>query len=67
LQPVFALVPVTARGELERRLRAGEHKVEAWLTAQRLAIADFSDEAESFVNVNTEEEWRALEARLGVR
>ena len=67
LQPVFALVPVTARAELERRLRAGERKVEAWLKAQRLAIADFSDEAEAFVNVNTEEERRALEARLGVR
>ena len=45
-------------------LRAGERKVEAWLKAQRLAIADFSDEAEAFVNVNTEEERRALEARL---
>lgn len=64
LQPVFALVPVTARAELERRLRAGERKVETWLKAQRLAIADFSDEAEAFVNVNTEEERRAVEERL---
>jgi len=67
LQPVFVLLPATARVELERRLHEGERKVAAWLTAQRLAIADFSDEAESFVNVNAEEEWRGLGARLGVR
>lgn len=64
LQPVFVLLPATARVELERRLHEGERKVAAWLTAQRLAIADFSDEAEAFVNVNTEEERRAVEERL---
>lgn len=64
LQPVFALVPVTARAELEHRLRTGERKVEAWLETQRLAVADFSDEPEAFINVNTEEERRSVEERL---
>lgn len=64
LQPVFALLPVSLLGDLEAYLLSGERKIDHWFRQHRMAVADFSDCAETFINVNTPEERDALERRL---
>lgn len=62
LQPLFASIPTSLRGELASFLAAGESRVMAWLERQTVAIADFSDQREAFVNINTPESLAELEA-----
>lgn len=64
VHPVYALVPTWLRGEVEKTLSAGEHKLISWLQSRRLAIADFSDENDRFINLNTLAERDALALRL---
>jgi len=49
---------------LEHYLAAGRRKVQDWLHAQKLVVADFSDRPEAFCNVNTPQELQQLEQRL---
>lgn len=64
LHPVYALVPTWLRSSVQDYLAAGEHKLLRWLQTRRLAIADFSDQNEKFINLNTIEERDALALRL---
>ena len=64
VHPVYALVPTWLHGDVENTLAAGEHKLISWLQSRRLAIADFSDENEHFINLNTLAERDALALRL---
>jgi molybdopterin-guanine dinucleotide biosynthesis protein A len=61
LQPLYAVLKRTLTESLERELRQGRHKVEDWMREQRLAIADFSDVAQGFRNLNTGEDLEAFE------
>jgi molybdopterin-guanine dinucleotide biosynthesis protein A len=54
----------TLAADVRAYLDQGQRKVEAWLTAQRYALADFSDCPEAFANANTPEELVRLEKRL---
>ena len=49
---------------LESYLAAGGRKVQDWLHTQKLAMADFSDRADAFYNINTPLELQQLEQRL---
>lgn len=64
LQPVFALLPVRLLADLEACLADGERKIDRWFRRHRMAVADFSDCPQAFINVNTPEERDALEQRL---
>lgn len=64
LQPVFALLDVTLRDDLQAFLAGGERKIDRWYARHACAQADFSDAPEAFRNVNTPEERQALERRL---
>ncbi len=64
LHPVFALLRRDLLPSLEAYLAAGERKIDRWFAGHRLAIADFSDLADAFLNVNDPQERAALEARL---
>lgn len=64
VHPVYALVPTWLRSDVEKYLAAGERKLLSWLQSQRLAIADFSDENDHFINLNTLAERDALASRL---
>lgn len=64
LHPVYALVPTWLRSSVQDYLAAGERKLIGWLRNRRLAIADFSDQNASFINLNTIEERDALALRL---
>lgn len=63
MQPVFALLDRALLPSLERFLDDDGHKIDRWYAGHRLAVADFSDEADAFANVNTPEELARM-ARL---
>ncbi len=65
LEPVFALLRCSLRGDLEAYLDAGERKIDRWYQRRRMATADFSDCPEMFVNVNTLSQRDDLAAQLG--
>ena len=64
LQPVFLLLHRRVAPSLEVYLADGGRRVDAWLSQLRTAVADFSDRAAAFVNVNEPDERQAVEAQL---
>jgi len=64
LQPVFALLDVTLRDDLQAFLASGERKIDRWYAKHACAEVDFSDVPEAFRNVNTPEDRHALEELL---
>jgi molybdopterin-guanine dinucleotide biosynthesis protein A len=54
--PVFALVRITVRKNLEDFLSDGGRKIDAWYSRLKVVEVAFDDEAEAFRNINTREE-----------
>jgi molybdenum cofactor guanylyltransferase len=67
MQPVFALLRCELLPDLLAYLDEGGRKIDTWYDRQRLAIADFSDSADTFLNLNTPQDKLALEDRIGSR
>lgn len=63
-QPVFLLLRARVAASLESYLAAGGRKIDTWFAALRVAEADFSDQPDTFVNVNDPDERQRVEARL---
>ena len=53
LQPVFALIRVSLLPGLLEFLRRGDRKIDLWYAQHKMAMADFSDIPETFLNINT--------------
>lgn len=66
MHPVFALMRCELLPFLLDYLNAGQRKIDRWYAQHRLAVADFRDQPEAFLNVNSLEERAALESRLVV-
>lgn len=64
LQPVFALLDQNLRSSIIAYLKRGERKIDRWYEEHRLAIIDFSDQPNTFVNVNTPEDVETVESKL---
>ena len=64
LQPVFTLMKTKLLSSMLDFLNNGERKIDRWFEKHHLAIADFSDQAETFININSEEELVAIELKL---
>jgi len=64
MQPVFALLRRDLLADLLSYLEAGGRKIDTWYARHRLVIVDFSDRADTFFNVNTQQERRMLEQKL---
>jgi molybdenum cofactor guanylyltransferase len=64
LQPVFALLRVALLGSLVEYLDRGERKIDLWFSGERTATADFSDVPEAFLNINTPDDVREIEAKM---
>ncbi len=62
--PVFLMLKRSLLPSLLAFLESGERKIDLWFARHRVALADFHDCPEAFVNVNSPDEHRALEARL---
>ena len=56
LQPTFALIHKSLAASLEHFLQQGERKARVWMQQQAHTIVDFSDQADAFININTEDE-----------
>ena len=52
-QPVFAVLSCELRPALERHLTAGGSKIDSWYATHDPCVVDFSDEIDSFLNINT--------------
>ena len=63
-QPVFLLLRSGVAPALEAYLAGGGRKIDAWFAELRVAEADFSDQPDTFVNVNDPDERRRVETRL---
>lgn len=64
LQNTIALLSCDLADDLESYLESGSHKVETWLRQHNMAEVAFSD-ANAFLNVNSIEQLRDLEAQGG--
>jgi len=56
LHPVFLIAKRSLASDLADYLANGQRKVDTWLRLHSLALADYSDHPEMFVNINTREE-----------
>ena len=61
LQPTFALIHKSLAASLQNFLQQGERKARVWMQQQEHTIIDFSDQANSFININTEDELQNAE------
>jgi len=64
LQPVFTLMKSKLLNSMLDFLNNGERKIDKWFEKHRLAIADFSEQPETFININSAEELAAIELKL---
>ncbi len=65
MQPVFVLLRCSLLESIQTFLEQGERKIDRWYAQHETAMADFSDKPETFLNVNTPEDRKALEEKLG--
>lgn len=65
LHPLHLLIPVALAESIEQYLAAGERRMIKWLKQNNLVCCDFSDQPDSFLNVNSKEEMAALLQRGG--
>jgi len=62
--PVFLFLKRSLLPSLLAFLDAGERKIDLWFARHRVALANFGDCPEAFINVNDADEHRALEMHL---
>lgn len=62
MQPVFALLRTRLADELQKFLEAGGRGVGEWMRRLPAAVSDFPGGEEVFMNINTAEELRNIEA-----
>lgn len=56
LHPTFALLHKSLQSSLDNYLASGERKARVWMQQQQHTIVDFSDQANAFININTEDD-----------
>jgi molybdenum cofactor guanylyltransferase len=64
MQPVFALLDCALRESIVDYLSGGGRKIDAWYARRRIALADFTDHPDMFLNINTPEDRDTLEKRM---
>jgi molybdopterin-guanine dinucleotide biosynthesis protein A len=66
IQPVYALLRTSLLPSLKAFLAGGERKIDRWYASHRTVTVDFSDRPDTFANINSPEDRRALEERENV-
>ena len=64
LQPVFTLIKTSLLDSMQNYLNSGERKIDKWFEQHRLAITDFSDQPDTFININTQEDLSNIESKI---
>ncbi|GIU25366.1 molybdenum cofactor guanylyltransferase [Shewanella schlegeliana] len=59
-QPVVMLLKPSLRASMKAFLDAGERKIDFWYAKHHYVVAEFSDQPNAFVNVNTPEQKQQL-------
>ena len=67
LQPVFALIGVELLPSLQQFLERGDRKIDLWYADHDMALADFSDNRNMFLNLNTPADQVTLSQQLRPR
>jgi len=62
--PVFSLLQTSLLSSLREYLAAGDRKIDRWFAQHKLLTIDCSEYADSFINVNTDEELASAEQLL---
>ncbi len=65
MQPVFALMKRDLLPSLLDYLTAGERKIDRWFDMHNTVTVDFADQPDTFLNINTPEDLRIIEKKLG--
>jgi molybdopterin-guanine dinucleotide biosynthesis protein A len=63
LHPVFLAIKTSLKTSLQDYLASGQRRIDCWLEQQKMVKADFSNEPEIFVNINTLTQLSELEAK----
>ena len=66
LQPVFTLIQRSLLTSMVAFLQAGERKIDKWFDQHAVTVVDFSDEPETFININTLEEKEKLASKYAI-
>ncbi len=64
MQPVFSLLHRSLIDSLMGFLQEGERKIDRWYARHTLALADFSGQPDTFLNINTPSDRKSLEQKL---
>ena len=64
LHPVFLAIKTSLKPDLQNYLASGQRKISYWLEQQKMVQADFSNEPEIFININTLAELSELETKV---
>lgn len=56
MQPVFSLIPARLKSDLRNYLENGDRKIDLWFKQHKLALVDFSDQVDQFINFNSPED-----------
>jgi len=65
MQPVFTLMKTSLSTSIKKFLENGERKIDKWFEKHKLAITDFSDKPDMFLNINTPEDLEMIEWLMG--
>jgi molybdenum cofactor guanylyltransferase len=60
LQPVYAMINSSLTDNLAKYLAEGNRKTQGWLKENDAVVVHFDQQATSFFNINTEDEYRTL-------
>ncbi|MDD1623914.1 MAG: NTP transferase domain-containing protein, partial [Methylococcaceae bacterium] len=63
LHPVFLAIKTSLKTSLQDYLASGQRRIDCWLEQQKMVKADFSNEPEIFININTLTQLSELEAK----
>jgi len=63
-QPVFSMLKTSLISSLQEYLERGGRKIDSWFSEHRLAVADFSDRPDTFMNINTPDDIASASALL---
>jgi molybdenum cofactor guanylyltransferase len=64
MQPVFAVLSRHLLPSLLAYLDKGGRKIDTWYAEHKMALADFSDWPDAFININTPEDKKVVEEKI---
>ena len=67
IQPVFVLLKTALLDSMLAFLNKGERKIDRWFEQHILAVTDFSDKPDTFININNRDELSMIESKLKER